>query len=285
MFLLLGLSLMFLMGAGHGLSNLFNLTPEAKDIGIVRKADLVQQVTVAGLLSPNRRSVLSPPYAGYVKKLFVQIGDRVKKGDPVVTIVQSLTGASEEAYPMRAPFDGIVSQVLRTEGEFVEPAKENNGLVRIDDMTRLFVQSDVPETDIAKIKTGQKVLIKANALADQDFRGVIRNISLAAVEKKEWSRSADRVEFTVKMEVFDPTAQLHPGMSVIVDIITNKRDKVLALPHEFIDKEADDYFVILESGEKRPVKVGMQNEDSFEIKSGLKENDRVRMVDFFQKAN
>ncbi len=279
------LIVLFLTGAEHGLSGLFSLHNEPSNLGVVKRTDLIQQVTVAGLLTPNRRSVLTPPYPGYVEKIFVSIGQHVKKGDPIVTLVQTLTGAREEAYPMRAPFDGIVSQILKTEGEYVEPAKDDNGLVRIDDLTRLFVQSEVPESDIAKIKTKQKVLIKANSLPEKSFHGVIQSISLAAIEKKEWSRSADRVEFSVKMEILDPSPQLHSGMSVIVDVITDKRERVLALEHEYVDKEDDDYFVTLENGEKKQIQVGLQNEDSFEVTSGLKENERVRMVDFFTKKN
>ena len=172
-------------------------------------------------------------------------------------------------------------QVLRTQGEFVECGKDNNGIVRIDDLAKLFINSEVPEADIAKIRTGQDVVIKANAILSRSYRGIIREIALAAKEKKEWSRSGDRVEFEVRIEVMDKDDELRPGMSANVDIITDKRTKVLALPHEYIEKENGKYFVTLDKGEKRQVQVGMQNEEMFEITRGLKENDKVRVVDFF----
>lgn len=251
-----------------------------KNLGRVERADLARQVTVAGTVVPQRRTVITPPYNSYVKKLFVRLGDNVKDGDPVVSLVQSLRDSGTDVFPLRAPFSGSVVQVLKSEGEYVETGREGNAIVRIDDLTRLFVNSDVPEADIGKIKIGQQVLIKANAILNRAYHGVIREMALAAKEKKEWSRTGDRVDFEVKMEVIDKDARVRPGMSVIVDIITDKRTNVLALAQEYIEKTDGNYFVTLENGERRKIEVGLQNEDKFEIIKGLAEKDAVRVVDF-----
>ena len=246
-------------------------------IGEVERGELLQRVTVAGTVLPVRRSLISPPYSGYIKQIHVKLGQRVEKGDPIISLVQSIRGA-EETHPLRAPFGGTVVQVLHPEGEYIEPAKDNSGLVRIDDMSRLMIQSDVPESDIGKIRTGQDVVVKVNSIIDRPFRGVIRDIALAAKDKKDWGRSA--VEFEVRMELLDATPNVRPGMSTIVDIITAKREDVLTLPQEFVEKRNEKFWVTLEKGERREVKVGLQNENLFEILGGLKENDRVKRVDF-----
>src|SRR5438309_1165925 len=90
----------------------------------VKRIDLVQQVTVSGTIIPNRRTMFTPPYNGYVKKIFVDLGSEVKAGSPVVSLSQSLRG-EDDAKPLRAPFSGTVVQVLKTEGEYVEQSKEN----------------------------------------------------------------------------------------------------------------------------------------------------------------
>jgi multidrug efflux pump subunit AcrA (membrane-fusion protein) len=251
-------------------------------LGMVRRTDLVQQVTVAGTVLPRRRTMFTAAFNGYVKDLFVQVGQRLKAGAPVVTVVSSLRG-EEEAHPMRAPFAGTVVQVLKTEGEFVETGSAN-GIVRIDDLSRLYLLSDVPEGDIDKIHLGQEAVVQVSGVANKTFHGIVREISLSAREKKEWNRSTEHVEFPVRLEIVDRDASLHPGMSAIVDIITDKRTKVLALRHEFVRKKDDHYLVTLSTGEKREVTVGMQNEEMFEIKGGLSEHDQVRMVDFISLA-
>jgi multidrug efflux pump subunit AcrA (membrane-fusion protein) len=255
---------------------------DSKHIGVVKRMDLVQNVTVAGTIVPNRRTIFSPPYNAYIRKLYVTLGQKVKEGDPVVSLEQSLRSQHEEVYPLRAPFDGTVVQILHSEGEYVETGnKDTSAMVRIDDTSKLFITAAIPETDVDKIQVGQKVLIKATAVTQKEYHGVIREISLAATEKQAgFSRSGDRVEFQVKLEIVDPDDQLKPGMSTILDIITDRRHAVLALPHEYIEKENEKYFVTLENGQRRDVQVGLENDTMFEIQSGVKEGDRVRMVDF-----
>ncbi len=251
-------------------------------VGLVARSDLLQQVTVAGNVVPNRRTVVTPPYNSYIKRIFVKIGDSVKKGDPVVSLAQSLRGAREEIYPLRAPFAGTVVQVLKAEGEYVvEAAKDENAILRIDDLERLFVYCEVAESEITKVKKGQEAIIKANAVLTRPYHGIVREISLAAKEQKGgWTRPGDRVGFEVRIEIGDKNADIRPGMSAIVDIVIDKRNQTLVLPHEFVEKQGDEYSVTLENGDKKKIEVGLKNQDSFEILKGLKENDKVRMVDF-----
>lgn len=251
-----------------------------REIASVTRRDLLTKVTVAGTILPHKRTVFTPPYNGYIRRLFVKIGEDVKAGAPVMSLSQTPRGNDEE-YPLRAPFAGTVVQVMKAEGEYVEIKTENNTIVRIDDLSRLFIVSEVPESDIGKIRVGQEVLVKANAVLDRSYQGIIREIALAAKEKKEWSRSGDRVEFDVRVEIVDKDKQIRPGMSAVIDIITDRRDNVLALQHEYVEKNGDAYQVTLENGEKKKIEVGGQNEEVFEIRAGLSEGEKVRMVDFF----
>src|SRR5262249_42957373 len=135
-----------------------------------------------------------------------------------------------------------------------------------------------PESDIGKIRAGQDVNIKVNAVLDRVYHGRISRISLAAKDKKDWGHSA--VEFDVRMEMTDTDPRVKPGMSTIVDIITASRQHVLTLPQEYIEKRKEKYFATLDSGERRELHVGLQNENRFEIAAGLRENEHVRRVDF-----
>ncbi len=248
-------------------------------VGTVSRGDLLQRVTLAGIIVPQRRTVILPPYAGYVRKMYVSIGEKVQAGQPLVSIVQSLADRGE-VFPLRAPFSGTVVQVLHSEGEYVEEKGDQSTLVRIDDLQRLFVMADVPEMDLVKIKPGQDVVIRATAILGKTFKGVIREISIAARERKDWNRSNEKVEFPIRIEITDRDPEIRPGMSSIIDVIAARRDGVLKLQHEYVQRKGDKYQVILESGEERPIEIGIQNEEAFEIQSGLKERDRVRQTDF-----
>jgi multidrug efflux pump subunit AcrA (membrane-fusion protein) len=172
-------------------------------------------------------------------------------------------------------------QVLRTEGEYVETQSQQpngNAMVRIDDLTRTFIEANAPEIEVGKLKLGQEAIIKASAVLSRTYHGRIQHISLAAKEQRDWDRS--RVEFPILLEVADNDGQLKPGMSVVVDIITRKLSGVLLVRHEFIQQDGDRYLVVTEKGEKKPIEVGIQNEEAFEVRSGVSEGERLRQTDF-----
>jgi multidrug efflux pump subunit AcrA (membrane-fusion protein) len=254
-------------------------TPAAL-LGEVKREDLLQRVTVAGNVVPKKKSLITAPYNGYVRKIYVKVGDHVKPGDPIVSVAASLLNTGEEIYPLRAPIEGVVVQVLKAEGEYVEMGAAN-AMVRIDDLGHLMIESNSPENEIEKLKVGQEVLIKAQAVLGRSYKGRITRVSLAARDNgNSWDRS--RAEFPVVTDVLDADEQLKPGMSVLLDIVAMKLEKVLVLRHEFIQKAGDSYKVTLANGETRPITVGARNEDGFEIKSGVTEGTKVRQIDFLE---
>lgn len=247
-------------------------------LGEVTRGDLIQRVTIAGTVNPNRKTIISAPYAGYVKNLYVKTGQMVKAGDPIVTITQSLRGSEEEVFPMRAPFPGLVVQVLKTEGEFVETTSGYNTIVRIDDLSRIYVEASAPELEVGKLKVGLDAIFKASAILDKTYHGKVQNIALAAKEQRDWDKS--RVEFAVLMEVSDKDAQIKPGMSVVADIIIKQLNNVLTIRHEYIQKDGEKYYVTTEKGVRKQIEVGLQNEEVFEVKKGVVEGEKLKQTDF-----
>jgi len=247
-------------------------------VGAVVRQDLKQRVTIAGTVSPLRKAIITAPYTGYVQKLFVRIGDQVKIGDPVVSVVQSLQ-SGDQAFPLRSPLNGTVVQLEKSEGEFVKEGDPKEFILRIDDRSKMYVDADAPEIDRVKVKLGQDVTIKASAILTRRYQGIIRELALAAREKDKWNRS-QIVEFPIRIEITDADEEIKPGMSVIIDVITAKKENVLTLRHEFVRRDEEKYYVYLDSGERRDIEVGIQNEVGFEILSGLLEGQRVRQVDF-----
>lgn len=251
--------------------------------GKVIKQDLIQSVSLSGVVVPFRKSIIAASYNGFIRKIFVAVGDKVKAGDPVVTVAQSLTNIEEQVFPLRAPFNGTVVQVLRSEGEYIESGggyENRNSIVRIDDLSHMYFEGIAPEIDVPKLKVNQEVMIRAPAVFNRSYKGVIRFISLAAREQNYNGWEKTKVEFTLKGEILDPDQILKSGMSVVLEIIAFKIPQVLTLRHEFIQREKDQYYATTVKGEKKPIQIGAQNEEWVEIKSGLSEGDEVKQVDF-----
>lgn len=254
-----------------------------KNSGSAIVKDLIQRTTLSGTVIPFRKAIITAPYNGYVKKLFVKTGESITKGSPLVSLSQSLQTESEE-FPLRAPFSGTVVQIEKSEGEYVKENDTSQFILRIDDTSKLYVNAVAPEIDRVKLKIGQEAIVTATALLNQQYKGVIREMSMAAKEKDQWSRS-QVVEFSVKIEVLNPDDSLKSGMTTLIDVITDKKEKVLFLRHEFIRKENNEYFVTTTNKEKKSIKLGIQNEEGFEILSGITEKDQLTQVDYLNEAS
>lgn len=245
----------------------------------VKRQDLTQRVTISGVLWPKKRLDIKPPFNGYIEKIFVKIGDKVKVGTPLITFSPSL-GKGETNFPVRSAFDGVVSQIIKTEGEYVTESGNQNLILRVEDVSDLYVLAAVPELDIAKVKIGQEATVRVSSLLGETFTGSISEISLSAQEKDQNGMSNSNTEFQVRIHLNSHDPRLLPGMSALMDILTNKATSVLTLPHEYVQEENGKYYVTTTNAEKKPVEVGLQTESDVEIKSGLNEGDKVKIVDF-----
>lgn len=244
----------------------------------VVKKDLIQRVTIAGNVFPERKTIVTAPFAGYVKKIYVKMGQQVKQNDPIVAVAQSLQ-SEDPIYPLRAPFDGTIVSIQKQEGEFVKRDNPNEYILRIDSLDNLYINSDVAEIDMVKIRVGHEAIIKTSALFDKKFKGIVEDISLASKLQGNW-RGGSKVEYPTKIRILPPYDGIRPGMSAIVDIVTSRKTAIIAVPHHFIFKEDGKFFVFTEKSQKKEVKVGVQNEELFEILEGVKEGDVLNPVDF-----
>lgn len=244
----------------------------------VQRGDLTQMVTIAGNIVPEAKLIVTAPFSGYVKRLFVKVGDQVKQGDPLVTLTPSL-GSTDPTHPLRSSFSGTVVQVLKDQGEYVKQDDDKDYIMRIDDLHRLYVISEVPEVDSVKIKNGQSVVIKATAILGKSYKGRVEELDLAS-NPQTGGASSSKVSYNAKISISNFDVDLKPGMSVIIDIVTEKKSQVLLLPHEFVFKEGHQYFALSPAGNRIPIQVGLQNESDFEITNGLSEGESVRQINF-----
>ncbi|MBX7231754.1 MAG: efflux RND transporter periplasmic adaptor subunit [Bdellovibrionales bacterium] len=261
-----------------GLSKILSTGTEVdQNIGTVKRQDLEQKITIAGTLWPRKRLDIKPPFNGYIEKIYVKIGDQVKTGSPLVTFSASLE-KGETNYPVRAVFNGTVTQILKVEGEYVSESGEQNLVLRVEDLSQLFILADAPEIDITKLKVGQPATIQVTSLIGESFVGKVSEIALSAKEKDRWGSA--KTEFQIKVEMESRDSRLSTGMSTLIDVITNRAQNVLVLSHEYIDEQDGSYFVTTYSDHRKKVTLGLQTEEEAEIKSGVEEGERIKIIDF-----
>jgi HlyD family secretion protein len=213
-----------------------------------------------------------------------------------------------------APADGTIS-VLNVElGERVLGTQQMAGteLLRVANLNNMEVEVDVNENDIVKIKIGDEANVEVDAYLKKKFKGVVTSISNSA----STTLTSDQVtNFKVKVRILKESYQdllegkpstfspFRPGMTATVDIITQTKTNVLAVPISSVvvksdtaavkdftaegpieDKKAapksDKKFecVFVKVGDKakiRIIKTGIQDDTNIEVMSGLKPGDVI----------
>lgn len=177
-----------------------------------------------------------------------------------------------------SPIDGVVSERNVQSGQIISSGISNVGggtlVMVLSDLTRLFILASVDESDIGKVKLGQKVILTADAFPGKRFFGKIERIATRGVN------ISNVVTFEVKIEVQGRDKQLlKPEMTANVDIIVADKAGVLIVPSEAVLRKKGDYIVRVKMDdgrlEERRVKVGISDGVVTEITEGLNQGDTV----------
>ena len=173
-----------------------------------------------------------------------------------------------KAATLRAPIAGIVTAVNVSKG-FDAPA---GAAITIASPT-LTVTTDVVESDLAAIKTGQTANISVTAIS-ATLTGTVTAISPTAS-----TSSQGVVSYPVTITIQDPPATARAGMSADVTITTASATNVLVVPASALQGTTGNYTVLVleANGTTRriPVEVGLVTNATAEIKSGLSEGMNV----------
>jgi multidrug efflux pump subunit AcrA (membrane-fusion protein) len=260
-----------------------NKQPSAEEtsaiLGQVKQGDIVQRVTLIGGVQSARHLYVYPPFNGYVRKIFVKVGQRVTVGAPLISFSQVSTTPDSQVFPIRSSITGTVTQIVTTAGEYVsEKINDKNYALRVDDLADMIVECDVAETNVSKLKQGQVAKLKINAIGDVLYEGVVSEVSRASTIQERWNRGL--VNFRVRVKIKDKIPNLYPGMTAMIDIIPDQKTNVLILGHEFVGQDKGQYFVTLDDGQKREIRVGLRDEISFEVVEGLENGQKVKQIDF-----
>jgi len=138
-------------------------------------------------------------------------------------------------------------------GEMVSPVQE---FAVIGNDKQFIIEMDIDESDIAKIKVGQKIIVKMEAYK-QTFDATVSKIYPSLDAKSQ----SFKIEGKFKQEM--PT--LYPGLTAEANIITNTKSNALVIPLSYLVEEK---YVITKSG-KLEVETGLRNFNFVEITKGI----------------
>ena len=89
----------------------------------------------------------------------------------------------------------------------------------VPELKWMRVNTFVNETDFLKVRTGQKVIVRLDALPEIKFSGEIAYIGKLCRPREQNSRQK---VFDVEVKMLEPDERLKPGMTVSCEFLTNQ---------------------------------------------------------------
>jgi HlyD family secretion protein len=174
-----------------------------------------------------------------------------------------------------APIAGVVESVSTQEGETVAASFAAPTFVTLLDLSQLEVWAYVDETDIGRIRIGQKAVFTVDTYGDHAFE-----CRVTAVHPQAEIR--ENVVDYVTVVRFEPPHDriLRPEMTTTVRIALDQHKNVLALPIRAVRRDGGRQFVVTRSGDataRRWINTGLRDDTFWEIVGGLREGDEVLM--------
>jgi membrane fusion protein, multidrug efflux system len=161
-----------------------------------------------------------------------------------------------------APADGMI---IRRDGEIGQMIGANQSVFWMSCCAPLRISAEVDEEDIARIRSGQQVLIRSDAFAGKVFEGRVKAIT----------PKGDPVARTYRVRVsLPPDAPLMIGMTAETNIVLRQSDHALLLPAGAVRQET---VWRVEDGVLSPVDVtlGAKSATEVEVVSGVSDGDII----------
>ncbi len=185
-------------------------------------------------------------------------------------------------FPLTSPITGIINEIKTTSGQQVEAGTE---ILSLANLSTVLLEAQVFEKDLPIVRESTRASFTASALSNEVYTigtadGDGRLVSIGQTVNEQ-TRTV-----SVIYEVKNPTNRLRDGMFVEMTIDTSGNQTVLAVPKKAVVTEQGQSFVFIFDGgetfEKRAVALGTEGADFYEIKSGLKEGERVVTEGIYQ---
>ncbi len=184
------------------------------------------------------------------------------------TLVLSETHQVNPIITLFAPIAGKVIKNDMILGGMVDEATE---ILTIMDLSRVWVEAEIYEKDIARVRNGQHVVIVVPAYPGDSFLGVITYV---ADVLDPTTRT-----ITVRTGVNNPESKLKPGMFADLTIELSQNGMAVVVPAEAVLDDGGEHLVFIRIDDRlfepRHVTVGTREGGFVEIASGVDAGEEV----------
>ncbi len=148
------------------------------------------------------------------------------------------------------PFTGVYTSLGAVEAEIIDPAT-------------MYLNVLADQTEVTKLKKGQKVKIALDAFETQEFEGVVSDISFTPKLGESGSVYSVKVMF-VNLDLANSALKI--SMTGDAKFVVSEKDNVMYLPSNYVKQDKTGNFVKKnKKGEKIYIKTGIESEEYTEI--------------------
>jgi cobalt-zinc-cadmium efflux system membrane fusion protein len=169
---------------------------------------------------------------------------------------------------LKAPFAGVIIKAQVSAGDTVEPGKS---LFTIADLSKVWVQAEVYEKDLGRIRLGQDASIKVDTYPDESFSGRVAYISDVLDPQTRTAR--------VRCEVDNRDMRLKTDMFANIELPTKFSKQALSVPSSSLQNVEGKNVVFVQVAptkfEARQIEKGVSIGGNTEIISGVRAGERV----------
>lgn len=155
--------------------------------------------------------------------------------------------------------------------------REQQPIITIPDMTKMAAKVRIHESYIKKVSKGQKARITLDAFPDKMLEGEVSKLGVLPDSQNRWM-SPDLKVYLTTITINGVQDWLKPGMSAKVEILVKKLPDVVYVPVQAVTPLEGKQLCFVANGrgqERREVETGEFNDAFIEIKSGLREGEKV----------
>ncbi len=174
---------------------------------------------------------------------------------------------------VRAPFSGVIDEVVTDEGQVVGPGQ--NPLFRLVNLQNMYVEADVPETYLNKIQTGTPVIIEIPAI-NKEYEGTVKQVA-------NFINPNNRT-FQIEVSIPNDDGLVKPNLIATVKLNDYTSENAIVVPENAIQKnsmgesivyvlqpENDSIGVAL----RKMVETGYSQNNLVEVTSGLNAGEEI----------
>ena len=183
-----------------------------------------------------------------------------------------------------APITGTIVAVVTSEGQTVNAAQSSPTIVKIAALDRMVIKAEISEADVVRVTPGQEVSFSLLGEPDIAYAATLRAVEPAppTIGETDEIDTSEAIYYNGLLDVENTDRKLRIGMTAQVKIVLARAENVLTVLSSVLGPRAEDGSYTVEvwnaatrTREERLVTVGLNNNITAEILSGLAEGELV----------